>query len=52
MLSIRFFIGVFPPVRVGSACPSVFFWFSLFLSRKHSAVIAAAAAKETTATST
>ena len=29
-----------------------FFWFSLFLSRKHSAVIAAAAAKETTATST
>ena len=37
--------------RFGLSVPS-FFWFSLFLSRKHSAVIAAAAAKETTATST
>ena len=37
--------------RFGLSAPP-FFWFSLFLSRKHSAVIAAAAAKETTATST
>ena len=37
--------------RFGLSAPS-FFWFSLFLSRKHSAVMTAAAAKETTATST
>ena len=37
--------------RFGLSVPP-FFWFSLILSRKHSAVIAAAAAKETTATST
>ena len=44
---------VFPSCFCGSvlSAPS-FFWFSLILSRKHSAVIAAAAAKETTATST
>ena len=37
--------------RAGLSAPS-FFWFSLILSRMHSAVIAAAAAKESTATST
>ena len=37
--------------RFGLSAPP-FFWFSLFLSRKHSTVNAAAAAKETTATST
>ena len=37
--------------RFGLSAPP-FFWFSLFLSRKHSAVNAAAAAKETTPTST
>ena len=37
--------------RAGLSAPS-FLWFSLLLSRKHSAVIAAAAAKATTPTST
>ena len=37
--------------RAGLSVPC-FFWFSLVLSRKHSAVIADAAAKEITATST
>ena len=44
---------VFPSRFCGSVLSAPpFFRFSLFLSRKHSAVIAAAAAKETTATST
>ena len=48
-----FFHVVFPSCFCGSGLPvPSFFWFSLFLSRKHSAVIATAAAKETTATST
>ena len=44
---------LFSSCSCGSAlsAPS-FFWFSLILSRMHSAVIAAAAAKESTATST
>ena len=37
--------------RFGLSVPS-FFWFSMILSRKHSAVMTTAAAKETTATST
>ena len=48
-----FFHVVFPSCFCGSGLPvPSFFCFSLILSRKHSAVMTAAAAKETTATST
>ena len=48
-----FFHVVFPSCFCGSGLPvPSFFWFSLLLSRKHSAVIAAAVAKQTTPTST
>ena len=44
---------VFPSCSCGSGLPvPPFFRFSLILNRMHSAVIAAAAAKDTTATST